>query len=61
MYGRYAHFNDDKVPLVHRILTSQDELLFQCDFEDIVLTYIECALWFRSFNEQVRAIVEPDK
>ena len=53
MYGRYAHLNPDKQERNQRLLDGNVAVMFQSDFEDVVLTFIEYALWYRAFNERV--------
>lgn len=53
LYGRYAHNNPDKVHKVKRLIGSGLSVIYQSDFEDIVLTYIEYSLWYKAFNERI--------
>jgi len=53
MFGKHAHLNPDKVPLANRLDGSKMAVAHQSDFEDIVLTYIEYALWYKAFNEKI--------
>jgi hypothetical protein len=59
MYGKYAHRNLDKQGDLRRFVESKVFVLLESDFEDILLTYIEYALWFKAFNQSVINILTP--
>jgi len=61
MYGKFAHNKQEHIAKYNDLMNCPFAVMLESDFEDIVLTYIEVALWYKSFNESILLSLDTDK
>jgi hypothetical protein len=53
MYENYAHINGKALAKYERLRDDCHWVIFENDFEDILVTYVDYARWYKTFNKSI--------